>query len=253
MPQQQHAGADRPEGGQPKAEVLTQRPAHEAVHRLEHDRHRRVGCGIGVCGDLCEVGDGEGPACEAHGLYQPGEDPGGGRTELSFNLARPAEVWWFLFSLAMMMGAALCVASMMGVVRRSKMRPIGVALTAVVTTALLAVAVLAVDPQPDLGSGLAPDVTEDLPIVALANYGFGIRESDIGGDRLQVRLGNETDLPHTFSIDALDLDVYVPAGREAIVDVALPNTNEPLSLYCAIGDHADRGMTATLDSNVRSG
>lgn len=150
----------------------------------------------------------------------------------------------------MVTGAALCVAGMVSVLRGSGMRRIGVALTAVVTTALLAVAVLAVDPQPNLGSGLTADVTEDLPLVVLANYGFGIRESDISGDRLQARLGNETGLPHTFAIDALDLDVYVPAGRQAIVDVPLPNTNEPLSLHCAIGDHAERGMTATLDRNV---
>ena len=55
---------------------------------------------------------------------------------------------------------------------------------------------------------------------------------------------NDTAVPHTFTATSLGVDVYVPAGRDAVV--RLPASGAAVPVICTIGDHADLGMVATV-------
>lgn len=168
------------------------------------------------------------------------------RTELSFNLARPDDTGWYVFTLAVAVGVGLCLA---GIVALLVDRPAG--RWAVVPATLVGAVAFAgliglVDPQPDLGSGLDAATRDALPTVVMVNYAYGVEPVTVDGDRLRVRLENDSDLPHTFSVDALDLDVFVPAGRDAYVDVVIPPSVGGLDVYCAVGDHEALGMVVEL-------
>ena len=56
------------------------------------------------------------------------------------------------------------------------------------------------------------------------------------------------DPPHTFTIDALDLGVYVPAGRWSVIEIdGTDLAAGQLELFCSIGDHQANGMQGVLE------
>lgn len=103
--------------------------------------------------------------------------------------------------------------------------------------------------QPADASDLSADEIAELPEVALVNYAYGLPDTEIPStETYRAKLVNPSDLPHTFTIDALDVDVYVPAGRWAIVEFdPRPRAVGPVTVVCTIGDHETLGMTATLE------
>ena len=59
-----------------------------------------------------------------------------------------------------------------------------------------------------------------------------------------VRLNNKDLFWHTFTIDALGVDLKVPVnGDEAVTFTAAPGTYD---FYCTIPGHAQMGMRGTL-------
>jgi len=187
------------------------------------------------------------------------------RTELSFNLARPDESGWFVFTVATSMGVGLCAAAAIDVLVDGRWRrPIaaavaaGAALTAVGAGAFV-VLLTTIDPQPDLGRDLTATERADLPRVGLVNFAFALPSDEFDDylvtttdgteptKRFRVELDNPSDVPHTFSVEQLDLDVHVPAGRTATIDVDVPgDVGTVIEVICLVGDHADLGMIATL-------
>lgn len=121
-----------------------------------------------------------------------------------------------------------------------------------VAGASLGVALLGVFPllsdQPAYGEGLTATEIAELPEILLVNYAYGLPHTDIPStETYRAKLVNPSDLPHTFTIDAIDVDVFVPAGRWAIVEIPAHRlTTEPVPIVCTIGDHEDLGMRATL-------
>jgi plastocyanin len=64
------------------------------------------------------------------------------------------------------------------------------------------------------------------------------------GQSLALTLSNEGDAPHTFTIDALDVDEELDPGTEDVtVDVTFPDSGA-LVFYCRL--HADGGMLGGL-------
>jgi hypothetical protein len=173
-------------------------------------------------------------------------------TELSFNLSHAGDRFWFVLTIAIAVSVGLCVAAAVcavldhHAVRRSA-GPI-----AILAAVGFVVGLMTLDPQPDLGRGLDAATRATLPEVTLVNFAYGLPADDLivdvdGRERLRALLDNPSDLPHTFTIDAVGVDVYVPAGRRTFVDIAIERTAaQPLSIHCAIGDHRDLGMVATL-------
>lgn len=178
------------------------------------------------------------------------------RTEFSFNLARPDDTGWFVFTLAVAVAVGLSVAGSVAVLAgsRPRLRHVGVLVAcAVLGSTAFAAGVRAIDPQPDLGAGLGDAERRALPDVALVNHGYGIDADavrtvdDDGTPRLRARLVNDSDLPHSFTVDGV-VDVYVPAGRDAVLDVVLDAelAGGVVRVYCAVGDHEDLGMVVEL-------
>ncbi|HSL56204.1 MAG TPA: hypothetical protein VK866_00010 [Acidimicrobiales bacterium] len=170
-------------------------------------------------------------------------------TELSFDLARPDERGWFAFAAAAMLAAGLGLVGGVALLVPRRLPGVAVALSAVVAPMAVAAVLVTIDPQPDLGAGLSPEERAALPVIDLVNYGYDQRDlpSDATGVQ-QLLLRNDSDLPHTFTVDATpdggpEIDVYVPAGRDAVVEVDL---TRPVDVYCAIGDHTPLGMVARL-------
>ncbi len=183
------------------------------------------------------------------------------RTELSFSLARPDDTDWFVFVLGTAIAVGLCIAAAVDVVVSvgAGHRNATLATTARVTATVLgaagfAAALVVADPQPDLGRDLGADERNALVDIGLVNFAFAVPSGAVddyvvttdGVARFRARLVNDSDLPHTFTIEAFGLDVYVPAGRDAVVDVDARATTSAVRVVCLVGDHADLGMVATL-------
>lgn len=60
-----------------------------------------------------------------------------------------------------------------------------------------------------------------------------------GGATVTITLTNEGDLPHTFTVDELDIDEQLAGGESKTVDVTLPDSGQ-LPFYCRF--HVASGM-----------
>jgi hypothetical protein len=179
------------------------------------------------------------------------------RTELSFSLSRPGDTAWFVFALLVAGAVGTSLVAAVAVLARRRVGPFrlgprvaaGLAVGAVGTVGF-ALLVVEVDPQPDLGRGLTDAERAALPVVDLVNFAYAIDPTGsllTPTGRLAFVLDNPSDLPHTFTVDAIDLDVYVPAGRSAVVDVELPSDIDRLDVHCAVSEHRALGMVARID------
>jgi hypothetical protein len=170
-------------------------------------------------------------------------------TELSFNLSRPDDRGWFALTIGLAIASGLCIAAAVTALTDRRMVHLAAPVIAGLGAIGFAGLLVTLDPQPDLGRDLDATTRANLPEVQLLNFAYGLPsealvvESD-GTMRLRARFSNPSDLPHTFTIDDLDVDVYVPAGRSADVDVEIDPFDEPLRIHCTIGDHTELGMVA---------
>ena len=167
--------------------------------------------------------------------------------ELAFGLARPGDRGWFAFVVLTVVAGGGCLATAGGALVRGSSRggllaaalPVGV----LVTGGLLA----AVHGLADDGAGLPEAERAALPVVDLVDFAFASQDVDLTtsavGESHRLRLRNDTGLPHTFTVDEVGVDVYVPPGREAVVRMRLDG---PATAYCAVGDHRELGMVLAL-------
>jgi hypothetical protein len=83
----------------------------------------------------------------------------------------------------------------------------------------------------------------------MLNYAYDPVVVEAGEDgTYRARLVNDSDAPHTFTIESIDLEVYVPAGRWAVVELAPEDlAGAPLAVICTIGDHLALGMAAVVE------
>ncbi len=127
--------------------------------------------------------------------------------------------------------------------------------TGVVAALGLGAALVAVfpmlSPQPAFGRGLDDAAIESLPVVELVNFRYEPIVTDTPrSETFRARLENPSDLPHTFTIEALDLEVYVPAGRWAILEIGADALDDgPLAVICTIGDHLPLGMAGVIEAD----
>ena len=107
----------------------------------------------------------------------------------------------------------------------------------------------ALAPQPAFGRGLDRAQIDDLPVIELVNYRYEPVVVTAGdGGLYRARLDNSSDLPHTFTIEAIDLEIFVPAGRWAILELDPDDlAAAPLAVICTIGDHLSLGMAGTVE------
>ena len=88
-----------------------------------------------------------------------------------------------------------------------------------------------------------------LPVIELLDFRYEpVVVEAVGGEVYRARLHNPTELPHTFTVDSLDLEVFVPAGRWAVLEIGADAlAAAPLTVVCTIGDHLAQGMAGVVE------
>ena len=106
----------------------------------------------------------------------------------------------------------------------------------------------ALAPQPAFGQGLDDGAIAELPVIELLDFRYEpVEVMASPGETYRARLENPTDVPHTFTIESIDLEVFVPAGRWAILELDADDLAAgPLAVICTIGDHLALGMAGVV-------
>lgn len=169
--------------------------------------------------------------------------------ELSFSLvAYDSEFWrWHAVVAALTAGGAAVagLAALVPAAARVRSAP---AVVAVGVAGFATLGTLILQTPATYGDELDAADRAQLPVVELLDFEFAALPPSLQpGETWTAVVRNPTDLPHTFTADQVGVDLYVPAGREAIVRFTAPEA--PLVVICTIGDHADLGMVATIPSS----
>lgn len=171
--------------------------------------------------------------------------------DLSFSLVAVDSDWWRWHAIASLVAGgmtivvAVVVATGLRLGRRERfVASIGGALVGVAMIGLVQL----VAPTETFGDDLTDAERAALPRVDLLNYTYVPLDLSVDADGVyRALLVNPSDLPHTVTVDELGLDLRVPAGREAVVEIdgrrLQPGVVE---YYCSIGDHREIGMVGRL-------
>ncbi len=170
--------------------------------------------------------------------------------ELSFNLTAAGAGpwrWWAiaaLVSLGVATATALVVAS--GATEFSAWS--GALVGGSVLGALLLLIAPVVSRQPAFGRDLTDEELAALPVIDLLNYRYEPALLTVEATGTQwFRLDNPSSLPHTVTVESLDLEVWVPAGRWAVLELDADKLADPVAFYCSVGDHRDLGMSGLIE------
>lgn len=174
--------------------------------------------------------------------------------EFAFNLSsidQPYWRWWAVASVVSLgLTIILAALTLIGVDLAADRRKVALAFVA---GAALGVGLLpvfgALAPQPGFGRDLDDAEIASLPVIELLNYRYEPPIVSVSSDEVyRAKLLNPSDLPHTVTIDALDLEVFVPAERWSVIEIdGGAMASLALELYCSVGDHRAQGMQAILE------
>jgi hypothetical protein len=176
--------------------------------------------------------------------------------EFSFSLsATDSDVWrvWAVASLVALGWTIVAAVAVLVVGDRTDAAPPWRVGSLVGGGVALGVGLLAVfpvlAPQPAFGQDLDDRSVDELPVIELLNFAYDPVVVEAGGDgTYRARLVNPSDAPHTFTIESIDLEVYVPAGRWAVLELTEDDlAGAPLAVICTIGDHLALGMAAVVE------
>jgi plastocyanin len=96
----------------------------------------------------------------------------------------------------------------------------------------------------DDGRGGTPSDTTQTVALTTSDFSFAPTElSGKTGEPMELRLTNDGNAPHTFTIDELDVDTEVAAGEETTISFTLSAAGD-FSYYCRF--HRDQGMEGDI-------
>lgn len=183
--------------------------------------------------------------------------------EFSFSLSAVDSQMWRLWAVGSLvaLGWSLAAAIFVLVAARTIDRTPSVRIaSAIAGGVVVGVALIAVfpalSPQPAFGRDLDSEAIAALPVIELLDFRYepviveaaGARDGDGDDGVYRARLDNPTELPHTFTVESLDLEVYVPAGRWAVLEIGADDlAAAPLAVVCTIGDHLAQGMAGVIE------
>jgi hypothetical protein len=120
--------------------------------------------------------------------------------------------------------------------------------------ALMIAALSALHGHPGFGQDLSAQTIDSLPAIDLLNYAYDVPDLKVtDAEGLTVRLDNPSNLPHSVTIDSLNINVFVPAGRSSVLELTAEQLRQErgqLPVYCIVGDHKALGMARTLEFKV---
>jgi hypothetical protein len=104
-------------------------------------------------------------------------------------------------------------------------------------------------PQAGFGGDLSTEELDALPVIEMLNFGYNPPIISLqAGDVYRAKVLNPSDLQRTITIEAIDLEVYVPAGRWSVIELdGSELATGQLELFCSIGDHRAQGIQALLE------
>lgn len=177
--------------------------------------------------------------------------------DLSFSLVALDSAWWRVHAILSLLtagvGAVGCI-----VLALDRPEPESPTIPGLRSAGLVAVGVLVglgmiglvrvIEPVEVAGGDLTAAERAALPRIALTNFAYAPTPIEVeAGTTHRAMLVNPSDLPHTITIDAWNIDVRVPAGREAVIEIEVPSNAEGAQeFYCAIGEHRAEGMVDDL-------
>ena len=176
--------------------------------------------------------------------------------EFSFSLSAVDSDAWQIWAAASLVALGWSIVAAVVVLVRGertdavRVRHVGAQVAAGLGLGALLIAVFpAISPQPAFGQDLDDDEINRLPVIQLLNFGYDpVVVEAPAGEPYRARLDNASDLPHTFTIEALDIEVFVPAGRWAIIELDPDDlADAPLAVICTIGDHLAQGMASVIE------
>jgi hypothetical protein len=179
--------------------------------------------------------------------------------EFSFNLtAVDNSIWrWHAVIGLVSLGVSSVVAVYVMLGRAPRSRSLAATLVGgLAFGALMIAAISALYSHPGFGRSLSAETVDSLPVIEMVNYGYfapDLRRTSEGGFAAVVK--NPSNLPHTVTIDVLDIDLYVPAGRSSVLEITAQQMQvltDQLPIYCTVGDHLALGMKDTLRLRVSS-
>jgi hypothetical protein len=105
--------------------------------------------------------------------------------------------------------------------------------------------------HPGYGQTISTATRESLPVIEMLNYGYDVPELQLTENTaFAAVVQNSSNLPHTITIDSLDIDLYVPAGRSSVLELSpeqLTKGANAFPMYCTVGDHATLGMRRSIE------
>jgi hypothetical protein len=176
--------------------------------------------------------------------------------EFSFSLSATDSDAWRLWAVASLMSLGWTIVAaivVLAVGERTDAAPpwrVGSLLGGGLALGIALVAMFpALSPQPAFGHGLDDESVAALPVIEMVNFAYDPVVVEAGTDAMyRARLVNPSDAPHTFTIEAIGLEVYVPAGRWAVLELAEDDlAGAPLAVICTIGDHLALGMAGVVE------
>ena len=175
------------------------------------------------------------------------------RGDIPYNLARPDERRYFVYTLILLIALGLSIAAGLVATLRQTGRSghdraalpaaiVGGLLIAVLIGGLLRTSVS----ERDTLSGFTAAELAALPTFVMADLYFAPSLIEVrAGQTVAIRFANEGLLPHAFDFADERIHLRVPSGRSGVA-VVTPTTPGTYTFYCGVGDHRAEGMVGTL-------
>lgn len=170
------------------------------------------------------------------------------------DLSNPASFHPFAFmaiavGIALVMLVAGLAATVQNYTRPPEARraPRGLATALAALAALVAGAIAVAAIPQGAGAGVSPATLAQLPALGTPGMYFDQAELRVGpGELVALHLQNPHGAPHSFDIDALDVHVSMPSGKEALALFMAPAAPGTYEFYCGVPGHREAGMVGTL-------
>lgn len=166
---------------------------------------------------------------------------------LAYDLARPGETPYFVGTVLIIVGG--CLAAVFGTASAVTSARRALPVAVIIAAAALPLAFWSVLSSSPASAATDVDISDterrSAVDVEMIDHFFVVDPALIRGGQV-VHIRNTGALPHDFTVEGLDVAVFVPPGRGTYL--RMPEADqETLQLICTVGDHLELGMRLDID------